>query len=123
MARILVIDDAVFMRKLFVDTLTGQGHEIVGEGRNAKEAVAKFNALKPDLMTMDIVMPRESGIDTPEAVRQIIQENPNAKIIIISSQDQQDIITEMLKAGACDFILKPFRRETVIKTVNRILGI
>jgi two-component system chemotaxis response regulator CheY len=122
MAKILVVDDALFMRKLLIDILVAHGHEIVGEGSSAKDALEKFSALKPDLMTMDVVMPQESQIDTPEAIRRIIQENPKAKILMVSSLGQQSVITEMLIAGACDFIVKPFEHDTIIKTVNRILG-
>ena len=123
MARILIVDDAVFMRKLLIDILVAQGHEIVGEGTSAKDAVEKFSALKPDLMTMDITMPQESGIDTPEAVRRIVQENPRAKILMVSSLGQQAVITKMLTAGACDFVVKPFKPDRIIQAVNRILGI
>ena len=123
MARILIVDDAVFMRKLLIDILVAQGHEIVGEGTSAKDAVEKFSALKPDLMTMDITMPQESDIDTPEAVRRIVQENPRAKILMVSSLGQQAVITKMLTAGACDFVVKPFKPDRIIQAVNRILGI
>ncbi len=122
MARILIVDDAMFMRKLLIDIFVAHGHEIVGEGKSAKDAIEKFSVLKPDLMTMDIVMPQELDIDTPEAVRRIMQENPKAKILMVSSLGQQSIITEMLSAGACGFIVKPFQKDMVIKTVNRILG-
>ena len=122
MARILVVDDAMFMRKLLIDIFVAHGHEIVGEGASAKEALEKFNALKPDLMTMDIVMPQESDIDTLHVVRRIIEETPKAKILMVSSLGHQSVITEMLVAGACDFIVKPFQNEQVVKTINRILG-
>ena len=122
MARILIVDDAIFMRKLLGDIFVTQGHEIVGEGENAKDAVEKFKALKPDLMTLDIVMPPAADLDTPEAIRQIMKENPKAKILMVSSMGQQSIITEMLKAGASDFIVKPFEQSKIIKMVNRLLG-
>ena len=122
MARILVVDDAAFMRKLLIDIFVALGHEIIGEGASAKEALEKFNALKPDLMTMDIVMPQESDIDTLHVVRRIIEETPKAKILMVSSLGHQSVITEMHVAGACDFIVKPFQSEMVVKTINRILG-
>jgi len=122
MARILIIDDAPFMRKLLIDILAAGGHEIVGEGASAKEAMEKFSTLKPDLMTLDIVMPQESGIDALGALRAIMQENPKAKVLVVSSLGQQFIIAEMLTAGACDFIVKPFQEDLVIRTVDRILG-
>lgn len=122
MARILIIDDALFMRKLLMDILVAGGHEIVGEGANAKEAMEKFSVLKPDLMTLDIEMPQESGIDTLGAIRGIMHQDPQAKILMISSLGRQSVITEMLTAGACDFIVKPFQEALVIRTVERILG-
>ena len=121
MARILIVDDALFMRKLLIDILVAGGHEIVGEGANAKEAMEKFSVLKPDLMTLDIEMPQESGIDALGAIRGIVHQNPQAKILMISSLGQQSIMAEMLAAGACDFIVKPFQEDRVIKTVDRIL--
>ena len=122
MARILIVDDAVFIRKLLTDILVTQGHEIVGEGASAKEAIEKFAVLRPDLMTLDIEMPQESQIDALGAVISIMRDNPKAKILMVSSLKQQSIITEMLTAGACDFIVKPFQEDTIIKTVSRILG-
>jgi two-component system chemotaxis response regulator CheY len=122
MARILIIDDAVFMRKMLADILADHGHVIVGEGSSAKEAIEKFSALKPDLMTLDIEMPEESGIDSLSAVQSIMQDNPTAKILMISSIGKQSVITQMLTAGACDFIVKPFQQDTILKSVCRILG-
>ena len=121
MAKILIVDDAAFMRKMLSDIFTAQGHEIVGEGESARDAVEKFKALRPDLMTLDVVMPQVGNIDTPEAIRQIMRENSKAKIVMVSSMGQQAIIAEMLQAGASDFITKPFEQSTVIKTINRIL--
>jgi len=121
MARVLVVDDALFMRRLLIDILVSQGHEIVAEASNAKEAMEKFSVLKPDLMTLDIVMPQESGIDALGAIQGIIKENPKAKILMVSSLGQQSIIAEMLAAGACDFIVKPFQQDLIVRTVNRIL--
>ena len=122
MARILIIDDAVFMRKMLVDILSDHGHVIVGEGASAKEAIEKFSALKPDLMTMDIEMPEESGIDSLSAVQCIMREYPAAKIIMVSSINKPSVVTQMLSAGACDFIVKPFQQDMILKSVGRILG-
>jgi two-component system, chemotaxis family, chemotaxis protein CheY len=122
MARILIVDDSILMRTALADILTAGGHTIVGEAASAKEAVEKYNALQPDLMTSDVVMPVEAGIDTQDAVGQIIEQNPQAKILMVSSIGQPYVITEMIKAGARDFIIKPFDPALVIKTVNRILG-
>lgn len=122
MARILIIDDALFMRKLLTDILSTHGHVIVGEGKSAKEAIEKFTVLKPDLMTLDIEMPQESQIDALGAVQSIMQDNPKAKILMVSSLNKQSLITTMISAGASDFIVKPFEQEMILKTVDRILG-
>jgi len=122
MARILIVDDAIFMRKLLSDILTAEGHEIVGEGTSAMEAIEKFYSLKPDLMTLDIEMPEVSQINSLEAVQTIMRDNPTARIIMVSSISKQQVINQMLMAGACDFIVKPFHQETVINTVSRLLG-
>ncbi len=122
MARILIIDDAVFMRKMLGDILSAHGHVIVGVGASAKEAIEKFGVLKPDLMTLDIEMPQESGINSLGALQSILRDNPAAKIIMISSVSKESVITQMIDAGACDFIVKPFQQDMVVKTVNRILG-
>jgi len=122
MARILIIDDAVFMRKMLCDILAEHGHVIVGVGASAKEAIEKFGILKPDLMTLDIEMPQESGINSLGALQSILKDNPMAKIIMISSISKESVINQMIEAGACDFIVKPFEQDMVVKTVNRILG-
>lgn len=121
MARVLIVDDAMFMRKLLSDIIAAQGHLIVGEASTAKEAVEKFNALTPDLVTMDIVMPQEDGIDTKEAIQKILLKNARAKVLIVSSLGQQAIIEEMLAAGASDFIVKPFQQDAVIRAMNRLI--
>jgi two-component system chemotaxis response regulator CheY len=120
-ARILIIDDALFMRKLLSDIFVAQGHEIAGVGASAKEAIEKFGILKPDLMTLDVEMPQESGVNTLEAVQIIMRDNPLAKIVMVSSISKQSVINQMLTAGACDFIVKPFKEDTVIRTVDRLL--
>ena len=122
MARILIVDDAAFMRTLLTDVLTSHGHEVIGEAACAKEGIEKFRALKPDLMTMDIEMPEESGINTLGAVQTITRENPAAKIVIVSSLSEHAIIKEMISAGACDFVVKPFEQEMLVKTIGRIVG-
>ncbi|OMF63295.1 two-component system response regulator [Paenibacillus sp. FSL R5-0490] len=119
MARILIVDDAKFMRVTLSSILKKADHDIVGEGENGKEAVDLFVNLKPDLVMMDITMPEMSGL---EAVREIKRENPNAKVIMCSAMGQQKVVVESIEAGAKDFIIKPFDEGRVLEAVNRVLS-
>ncbi|EWG10396.1 chemotaxis protein CheY [Cytobacillus firmus DS1] len=118
-ARILIVDDAKFMRVTLSSILKKDDHEIVGEGENGKEAVDLFVNLKPDLVMMDITMPEMSGL---EAVREIKRDNPNAKVIMCSAMGQQKVVVESIEAGAKDFIIKPFDESRVLEAVNRVLS-
>ncbi|MCS0652430.1 response regulator [Cytobacillus firmus] len=118
-ARILIVDDAKFMRVTLSSILKKADHEIVGEGENGKEAVDLFVNLKPDLVMMDITMPEMSGL---EAVREIKRDNPNAKVIMCSAMGQQKVVVESIEAGAKDFIIKPFDEGRVLEAVNRVLS-
>jgi len=121
MARIMVVDDAIFMRQMLSNILKAEGYEICGEATNAKEAVEKYKEYKPDLVTMDIVMPMMEELDGIGAVKEILQIDPNAKILIISVMGQESLVTKALDAGAKDFIIKPFKSERVIEVVKGIL--
>jgi two-component system chemotaxis response regulator CheY len=121
MARIMVTDDAIFMRQMLSNILKAEGYEICGEASNAKEAVEKYQQLKPDLVTMDIVMPMMEELDGIGAVKEILKIDPNAKILIISVMGQESLVTKALDAGAKDFIIKPFKSERVIEVVKGIL--
>ena len=121
MARIMVTDDAIFMRQMLSNILKAEGYEICGEASNAKEAVEKYQQLKPDLVTMDIVMPMMEELDGIGAVKEILKVDPNAKILIISVMGQESLVTKALDAGARDFIIKPFKSERVIEVVKGIL--
>lgn len=118
MARFLLCDDSAFMRMMLRKILEQAGHEIVGEAGNGKEAVQQFRKCKPDLVTMDITMPIMDGI---EAVRLIIQQELQARIIMVTAMGQKDIIMSALSAGASDFIVKPFEVRQVIEVVNKQL--
>lgn len=122
MAKILVVDDALFMRKMLSDLLIKEGHEIIGQAENAKTAIEQYKKLSPDLVTMDVIMPEIDGITTLEAISDILEANKNAKIIMVSAMGQQDIISEMIQAGAKDFIIKPFNAEDVVKVIQNQLG-
>ena len=114
----LVVDDAGFMRAMLKDILSRQGFQVVGEGKNGAEAVALYRALRPDLVTMDIVMPELSGI---EAVKAILAEFPSAAIVMCSAMGQQAMVIEAIHAGARDFIIKPFQAGRVGEAVARAL--
>lgn len=117
--RVLVVDDAVFMRMMIKDILSKNGFEVVGEGENGAEAVEKYEELKPDIVTMDITMPEVDGI---EAVKEIRKIDPNAKIIMCSAMGQQAMVMDAIQAGAKDFIVKPFQAERVLEALNKALG-
>ncbi|MBN2069971.1 MAG: response regulator [Candidatus Krumholzibacteriota bacterium] len=117
--RVLVVDDAIFMRKMIADILEGQGMEIVGEADTGAGAVEKYSALKPDLVTMDIIMPEMNGID---AVKNIMASDPQARIVMCSALGQQALVQDALGAGARDFLIKPFNPSRVIEVVSKILN-
>ncbi|HEX2187606.1 MAG TPA: response regulator [Longimicrobiaceae bacterium] len=116
---VLICDDAIFMRTMIGDILTQAGFQIVGEAETGLQAVEKYRALKPDLVTMDIVMPDMGGID---AVREIVKDDPNAKVLMCSAMGQQALVIEAIQAGARDFVVKPFQPSRVLEAVQRVLG-
>lgn len=118
MAKILVCDDSAFMRMMLKRILIENGHEVVGEAGDGRQAVQLFRQFKPDLITMDITMPKMDGI---EAVKIIHDENPLVRIIMVTAIGQRSVITEALKAGASDFIVKPFEAGQVMETIAKII--
>jgi two-component system chemotaxis response regulator CheY len=114
--RILIVDDAAFMRMMIKDILTKHGYEVVGEAENGTKAVQIYKELKPDLVTMDITMPEMDGI---QAVREIKKIDSSAKIIMCSAMGQQMMVMEAIQAGARDFVVKPFQQERVIQAVEK----
>jgi two-component system chemotaxis response regulator CheY len=119
MARVLVVDDALFMRKMVSDTLTKGGHEVIGEASNGAEAVERYRTLGPELTTLDITMPEMDGL---EALREIIAIDPSARIIMCSALGQESKVIESIKAGAKDFVIKPFQPERVLAAVSKALA-
>ena len=119
MASILVVDDAALTRANIKDILSRQGHQVVAEAANGIEAVMQYKAHKPDLVTMDLVMPELNGIG---ASAQIVDEDPDAVIIMVSAMGQQALVIEALQAGARDFIIKPFQAARLIQAVDKALG-
>jgi two-component system chemotaxis response regulator CheY len=116
---VLVCDDAIFMRTMISDILSQAGYEVVGEAESGSQAVQRYQQLKPDLVTMDIVMPDMGGI---EAVREIIKIDPSARILMCSAMGQQALVIEAIQAGAKDFVVKPFQPSRVLEAVQRVLG-
>lgn len=119
MAKVLIVDDAAFMRMMIKDILEKNGFEIVGEANNGIKAVELFKKEKPDIVTMDITMPDMDGI---EAVKSIKEFDSSAKIIMCSAMGQQSMVMDAIKAGAKDFIVKPFQPDRVIEAVTKVLG-
>ena len=118
--KVLIVDDAMFMRAMIRDILVNSGSfEVVGEASNGEEAVQQFQALQPALVTMDIVMPQMDGI---EACREILKGSPKAKIVMCSALGQEALIIESIAAGAKDFIVKPFSAEKVLKVLDSVLA-
>ena len=117
--KILLVDDASFMRMMLKNILVGAGYEVAGEAENGVKAIEQFKALKPDLVIMDIIMPEMGGID---AVREIVKTQPAAKILMCSSMGQQSLVVEAIQAGAKDFIVKPFQPSNVLEAVKKVLG-
>lgn len=116
--RVLIVDDAVFMRDMIKDIFSGDDFEIVGEAVHGVEAVDRYTSLKPDLVTMDIVMPFKSGI---EATKEILAGDPQARIVMCSALGQESLVMEALEAGAKDFIVKPFKAEDVLAVVRKVM--
>ncbi|MBU3126691.1 response regulator [Clostridium tagluense] len=119
MARVLIVDDAAFMRMMVKDILEKNGFEVVGEASNGLKAVELYKAEKPDVVTMDITMPDMDGI---EAVKAIKIFDPAAKIIMCSAMGQQSMVMDAIRAGAKDFIVKPFQADRVIEAIKKVLG-
>jgi len=115
--RVLVADDARFMRQLIREIIEPEGFEVVGEAADGRAAVDEFTKLQPDLVTMDIVMPKRSGID---ALKEILALDATAKIAMVSALGQEALVMEALQAGAADYIVKPFKPEAVIATLKKI---
>lgn len=118
--RVLIVDDAVFMRNMIREILAGAGFDVVGEAGNGVEAVERWRELRPDVTTMDIVMPFRSGI---EATRDIVSSEPGAVVVMCSALGQESLVMEAIEAGASDFIVKPFKPEEVLGVVRKVLGI
>ena len=119
MARVLVVDDAAFMRKMVSDALASGGHEVVGEASNGVEALDRFQELRPDVTTLDITMPEKDGLS---ALKDILAFDPAARIIMCSALGQESKVLEAIKGGAKDFVVKPFQGERVLDAISKALA-
>ena len=119
MARVLVVDDAAFMRKVVSDALNGGGHEVIGEASNGAEAVARYQELQPELMTLDITMPEMDGLT---ALKEIMAIDPSARIIMCSALGQESKVLEAVKSGAKDFVVKPCKAARVLDAVGKAMA-
>lgn len=117
--RVLIVDDAAFMRMMIKDILAKNGYEIVGEAENGQIAIEKYKDVKPDLVTMDITMPEMDGI---AAVKEIVSFDSAARVIMCSAMGQQAMVIDAIQAGAKDFIVKPFQPERVLEAVSKALS-
>ena len=117
--RILVVDDAAFMRMMIKDILTKNGYDVVGEAADGQQAVEKYTELRPDLVTMDITMPEMDGITALKEIKRI---NPNSKVIMCSAMGQQAMVIDAIQAGAKDFIVKPFQADRVLEAISKTLS-
>jgi len=120
MGTVMVVDDASFMRAVLKKIILQSGHEVIAEAANGEEAISQFEDVQPDLVLMDIVMPpMPRAKDGIEALKQIVQANPSAKIVMCSSMGQQALIAEALKSGAKDFVVKPFQPQKVMEVLSK----
>ena len=119
MARILLVDDAAFMRKVIKDTLSKAGYTDLHEAVDGADAVEKYNSLKPDLVLMDITMPNMDGLEALKAIR---AKDSGANVVMCSAMGQESMVMDAVRSGAKDFIVKPFKPDRVLKTVSTILG-
>lgn len=119
MAKILLVDDAAFMRMMVKDTLSKNGYTDLYEAADGVQAVEKYNEIHPDLVIMDITMPNMDGL---EALKTIKASDPGATIVMCSAMGQEAMVIEAIKSGAKDFIVKPFKPDRILKTVATLLG-
>lgn len=119
MAKVLIVDDAAFMRMMIKDILEKNGYEVLGEASNGLKAVELYKKERPDVVTMDITMPDMDGIEAVKAIRLF---DPSAKVIMCSAMGQQSMVMDAIRAGAKDFIVKPFQPDRVLEAIRKVVG-
>ncbi len=118
-SKIMIVDDAAFMRMMIKDTLKKNGYEDLIEASDGEIAVSQYKAETPDLVIMDITMPNKDGL---QALKEIKEYDSSAKVVMCSAMGQESMVVEAIKLGAKDFIVKPFKQERILKTVSTVLG-
>ena len=117
MPRVMIVDDAAFMRVSIRNILLKNGFEVVGEAENGAVGVQKYAELKPDIVTMDITMPEMNGLDALKEIRKI---DPSAKVVMVSALGQEAMVRDAVLSGAKGFIVKPYKEDTIIETLNKL---
>ncbi len=117
MKKVLIVDDAAFMRVSIKNMLSKNGFEVVGEAENGKVAIQKYQELSPDIVTMDITMPEMDGL---ASIKKILAFNPSANIIMISAMGQESMVREAVLSGAKGFIVKPFKEDAIVAALNNL---
>ena len=117
--RVLLVDDAAFMRMMIKNVLTQNGYEVAGEASNGQEALVLYEKVKPDLVTLDITMPEMDGIQT---LKELLKIDPSANIIMVTAMGQQQLVIEAIQVGAKDFVVKPFQPDRLLEAVKKALG-
>ena len=117
---LLVTDDAIIIREIIKDVAISAGWQIVGEASNGREAAERYAELRPDACTLDLVMPEYDGL---YALREIIKLDADARVVVVSAIDQKKVLVEALRAGASDFVVKPFDRQVLIETLDQIVPV
>ncbi len=120
MARILICDDARFMRLMLSRIISKMGHEVVGEASNGEEAVKLYQTLRPDIITLDVVMPKMDGLN---ALRRILALDPEAKVLMVTAIGNQTMVLNAMRLGAREYVVKPFRIGEVVRAVNKLLTV
>jgi two-component system, chemotaxis family, chemotaxis protein CheY len=119
MARVLVVDDAAFMRRVVSDALVSGGHDVIGEAGNGIDAITRFQELRPELTMLDITMPEKDGL---QALAEIMTLDPGARVLMCSALGQESKVIESIKIGAKDFVVKPFAPERLLEAVGKALA-
>lgn len=117
--KVLIVDDAAFMRMMIKNVLTQNGYEVAGEASNGQEALVLYDKLKPDLVTLDITMPEMDGIQT---LKELLKMDPSANVIMVTAMGQQQLVIEAIQVGAKDFVVKPFQPDRLLEAVRKALG-
>lgn len=116
--RLLIVDDALIIREIIKDAVTSAGWEIAGEAMNGQQAVEQYERLRPDAVTLDLVMPEYDGLHALEGILHI---DPRAKVVVVSALDQKNILKQAFKIGATDFVVKPFVNDALVQTLEALM--